>query len=155
MQIRDTPHAIAGGIAIGVFVGFTPLLGFKTLLAIVIAWLLRCSKISAAVGVTFHDILWIIWPLILRWQFVIGYWVWSHPHHGPPPLMRIRHVSLEQFLDWHAFAHLIWPLFIGSIIMGIPIALVSYFVSFGIITRYQAKAKEKAAPEPPPENIAP
>jgi len=34
LAIRDTPEAIAGGVAIGIFFGFTPLFGLKTLLAI-------------------------------------------------------------------------------------------------------------------------
>jgi uncharacterized protein (DUF2062 family) len=29
VTLRDTPHAIAGGVAIGVFIGFTPLFGSK------------------------------------------------------------------------------------------------------------------------------
>ena len=34
LAIRDTPNAIAGGIAIGFFFGFTPFIGLKTLLAL-------------------------------------------------------------------------------------------------------------------------
>src|SRR5438874_3609798 len=78
MQIRDTPHAVAGGMAIGLLIGFTPLLGFKTLLALLAAWLTRCSKLASVIGVTAHDLLWPIWPLILRWQYVIGFWVLNH-----------------------------------------------------------------------------
>ena len=33
LAIRDTPNAIAGGVAIGIFFGFTPLVGLKTLLS--------------------------------------------------------------------------------------------------------------------------
>jgi uncharacterized protein (DUF2062 family) len=32
LAIRDTPEAIAGGVAIGIFFGFTPLFGLKTAL---------------------------------------------------------------------------------------------------------------------------
>ncbi|MGC3990291.1 MAG: DUF2062 domain-containing protein [Chthoniobacteraceae bacterium] len=68
MQIRDTPHAIAGGLAIGVFFGMTPLIGLKTALALVFAWFTRCSKISAVIAVTLHDVLIPIAPIIFRWQ---------------------------------------------------------------------------------------
>ena len=34
LAIRDTPEAIAGGVAIGIFFGFTPLFGLKTALTI-------------------------------------------------------------------------------------------------------------------------
>ena len=82
-QIRDTPHAIAGGVAIGLVFGCTPLFGFKTLIAVLIAWLFRCSKLSAALSVTFHDILLPVWPVILRWQFQIGFFIISRPHRLP------------------------------------------------------------------------
>src|SRR5438477_245934 len=51
-QLRDAPHAVAGGVAIGIFWGFTPLTGLKTLLSIFFAWVLRCSKIPAVIAVT-------------------------------------------------------------------------------------------------------
>src|SRR5438874_9204416 len=82
LQIQDRPHAIAGGLAIGVLIGFTPLLGLKTALALLFAWLFGCSKLAAVIGVTVHDIFLVVWPLILRWQYVIGFWVL---HHRLPP----------------------------------------------------------------------
>ncbi len=36
LDLRDAPHALAGGVAIGMFIGFTPLFGLKTLLCIVL-----------------------------------------------------------------------------------------------------------------------
>ncbi|MGZ5023286.1 MAG: DUF2062 domain-containing protein, partial [Chthoniobacterales bacterium] len=38
IQINDTPHSVALGSAIGMFFGFTPLFGLKTLLSILVAW---------------------------------------------------------------------------------------------------------------------
>jgi len=45
LAIRDTPEAIAGGVAIGLFFGFTPLFGLKTVCAIFFAWLTRSNII--------------------------------------------------------------------------------------------------------------
>src|SRR5438067_6584790 len=119
MQIRDTPHAIAGGLAIGVLIGFTPLLGLKTLIAVLLAWLFRCSKLSSAIGVTFHDILWLIWPLILRWQYVIGYWLLHHER----PVKLGKHLHLEDWLHWKTL-RVLWPTFLGSLVMALPLALL-------------------------------
>ena len=152
MQIRDTPHAIAGGVAIGVFVGFMPILAIKTVLAIMVAWLLRCSKIAAAVAVSFHDLLWLLWPLILLWQYKIGFLVWYSPHHLPKKI-KFQHPSIEHLMldwhnfDWQKFEHVIWPTFIGSVIMAIPVSLLFYFVTLRIVSRYQAKVRAKAATE--------
>jgi uncharacterized protein (DUF2062 family) len=62
--IKDTPHAIASGAAIGVFLGFTPLFGLKTLLALLLAALFRVNKIAAVVAVSLHDLLFPLWPVV-------------------------------------------------------------------------------------------
>jgi uncharacterized protein (DUF2062 family) len=135
-QIRDTPHAVAGGVAIGVLCGFTPLLGFKTLLALLAAWLCRCSKLAAILAVTFHDILLPLMPLILRWQFQVGYYLITSPHQLPPKL-RYKHLHFENYISWKTL-HILWPTFVGSIVLGVPIAVGTYFIVFQILKRAQA-----------------
>ena len=135
-QIRDTPHAIAGGVAIGVLFGFTPLIGFKTLLAVLVAWLFRCSKLSAVLAVTFHDILLPLGPFILRWQFQIGYFLISSPHQLPPRLSH-KHFHFDNYIAWKTF-DVLWPTFIGSLVISTPIAIVMYFIVLEIVKRAQA-----------------
>ncbi len=50
LAIRDTPDAIAGGVAIGIFIGFTPLIGLKTALTILFALLTRCNILAAVIS---------------------------------------------------------------------------------------------------------
>src|SRR2546426_6703842 len=86
LAIRDTPNAIAGGVAIGIFFGFTPLVGLKTLLSIFVAWLTRCNILAAAIAVTLHDVALPFMPVLFRWEYNIGYWLLSDPHHWPDRL---------------------------------------------------------------------
>jgi uncharacterized protein (DUF2062 family) len=62
--IKDTPQSIALGAAIGIFLGFTPLFGLKTLLALLLAALFRVNKIAAVVAVSLHDLLFPLWPVV-------------------------------------------------------------------------------------------
>jgi len=82
LAIRDTPEAIAGGIAIGIFFGFTPLFGLKTLLAIFFAWLTRSNIIAAVLAGTLHDLILPLMPFVLIGEYKIGYWLmnqeWPH-----------------------------------------------------------------------------
>jgi uncharacterized protein (DUF2062 family) len=135
-QIRDTPHAIAGGVAIGVIFGFTPLFGFKTLLAVLVAWLFRCSKLSAVLVVTLHDILIPLSPFILRWQFQIGFFIISRPHRLPPKLP-VKHFHFENYMSWKTL-HILWPTFVGSLFFGIPLAILMYFIVLAFVTRAHA-----------------
>ena len=138
MQIRDTPHAIAGGAAIGLLLGFTPLLGFKTLLAVLVAWLCRCSKLSAALAVSFHDLLLPIWPVVMRWQYQIGYYLLHRPHHLPP---KIKTYHYEELLRWKSLG-LLWPVLVGSIVLAIPLAVAAYFIILYVVAQYR-KGKEE------------
>ena len=133
-QIRDAPRAVAGGVAIGMFWGFTPLTGIKTLLSILLAWVFRCSKISAVITVSFHDILTPIWPIILRWEYDFGFWILSHPHHFPKRLnMEEAHIKY-----WLHFSKLevLWPTFVGSLLFAVPCALISYWIVERSLEKY-------------------
>ena len=136
-ELRDAPHAIAGGVAIGLFWGFTPLTGLKTLLSIFTAWMCRCSKLPAVVTVALHDVLLPVWPIILRWEYQIGFWICSQPHHFPPALT-IQNVRLVQLLEWKTVA-LLGPTFLGSCVIGVPIALLSYWITKVMLERYEQK----------------
>src|SRR6187431_1667572 len=57
MTLPDTPHSIALGSAIGMFFGFTPLFGLKTLLAFLITWAFKANKTAAVITVQLHDLL--------------------------------------------------------------------------------------------------
>ena len=48
LLIEDTPKSVAVGATVGIFLGFMPLPGLKTLLALGIAALLRVSKVASA-----------------------------------------------------------------------------------------------------------
>ena len=82
---------LAIGVAAVVFWGFVPLVGLKTLLALGCARLLRGSMVAAVITVTLHDVLLPVAPLLLRWEYDLGYWLLSHPHAFPPSLQLNRH----------------------------------------------------------------
>lgn len=136
-QLRDAPHAIAGGVAIGLFWGFTPLTGLKTLLSIFTAWICRCSKLPAVVTVALHDVLLPVWPVILIWEYRLGYWLISKPHQFPPHL-ELHKLRLAHMFDWKKL-ELLWPTFVGSCIIGIPISVIAYWIVIVLLQRYEKK----------------
>jgi uncharacterized protein (DUF2062 family) len=147
-HIRDAPHAVAGGVAIGIFWGFTPLLGFKTLLSVLFAWISRCSKISAVIAVTFHDILTPIWPIILRWEYDLGFWIVKYPHHFPEKLS-IEDARLSYWFHFRTL-DILWPMFVGSLVFAIPSALISYWIVKQSLAQFERK--RHAALKPPVES---
>ena len=139
VSLHDPPHSIAGGAAIGICLGFTPLFGLKTVLVLVIAWMFRCSPISAVIAVTLHDVLLPLTPIILKIEYEIGFYV---IHHHFPPKFILRHAKLADMFQWTTFFNVGWPLLLGSLVIGIPTAIISYFIMLEFIKKYR---RHKAA----------
>ena len=127
VHLKDKPHAIAVGASVGVFFGFIPLWGLKTLLAIGLTRLLRGSLIAAAIAVTLHDVILPLAPLLLRWEYDIGYWLLHHPHELPPHLRLHQHNPAVWF-HWSSFFTVGRPLLLGAVVIAAPTALATYFL---------------------------
>lgn len=144
LSLEARPDSVALGFAVGVFLGFTPLFGLKTLLALLLASLFQSSKLAAFIGVTVHDVLLPFIPVLLRAEYQLGYWCLSSPHHFAPKL-HLGLVELHAALSWSSIFTTTKPLLIGSVILGIPIATVSYFAVRAMLSRI-ARARLAIAP---------
>lgn len=153
LAIRDTPEAIAGGVAIGIFFGFTPLFGLKTLSAIFFAWLTGSNILAAVISGTLHDVILPFMPVIYRWEYSVGYWILSHPHHWPPPLVRLRWEGAA-WRHWTTFFSVGKPLLVGGCLCAAPVSLAFFFITREIVARHQRK-KQAQAPGPAPEEANP
>jgi len=145
LSLKDTPHAIAGGVAIGMFMGFTPLFGLKTLLCLGAAYALRCNPIAAVVTVCLHDIVTPIWPILLRIEYDIGYFILSNPHTFPPKL-ESSHFHLGEIMKWSTFLNLGLPMLVGSLFLATPAAIISYFLTLFVAKRREARKNEPTGP---------
>jgi uncharacterized protein (DUF2062 family) len=138
--LKDTPHAIATGVAVGMFFGFTPLWGLKTLLTLGVTRLLRGSLLASVIGVTLHDLVLPFMPVLLRWQYDIGYWIVNHPHEFPPAL-HLHRYGAATWLNWATFFHTGLPLLIGSVILSAPLAIISYYVTLAVVQHKRGKVE--------------
>src|SRR5437773_7977685 len=132
MTLPDTPHSIALGSAIGMFFGFTPLFGLKTLLSIVGAWLCKGNKIAAFISVTLHDIILPFWPAIFLWEYRMGMWVL---YGRVPQRPGFRHVALVDYMEWTTFLTVGRPLLVGSLFLAVPAGLIVYFGLRAVLIR--------------------
>jgi uncharacterized protein len=154
LDAKDAPHSVAGGTAIGVFFGFLPIFGLKTLSAMGVSIITRCSVVASVIGVSVHDLLLPIWPLILRWQFQIGYWILSHPHRFAPKLTR-GDFKLSEIFQWDSFIDIGLPLALGGAVIATPISLLSYGAVLAIMRARAARKAKIPAPAPVTESPNP
>src|SRR5437867_10851739 len=61
LHIEDSPERTAAAFALGVFFGFSPFLGFHTLLAIIVAFLLNMNRVAVLMGV-YSNLPWFLAP---------------------------------------------------------------------------------------------
>ncbi|MBV8378133.1 MAG: DUF2062 domain-containing protein [Verrucomicrobia bacterium] len=147
LRLQDSNHAIALGTSVGMFFGFLPLWGFKTLIAIGLSRLIGGNLLAAAIGASLHDFALPLMPLLLRWEYDIGYWLLSQPHELPPSL-HLSHNSPSVWFHWSTFLTLGRPLLLGSLIIAAPVAAATYYVMLVVV----ARSRPKVAPPAPPKD---
>lgn len=138
IKIRGKPREIALGLSLGLFVAMSPFMGFHTAIAVFIAAVLKWNKLSAAIGV------WLSNPLTAPIIYGLTWFVGSNITgmtlaENLPETFSIRS-SLALILKTPA---ILWTLTIGGIIVGIPLAIVSYHFTFGVVQRYQEEVRKK------------
>ena len=155
LAIRDTPEAIAGGVAIGIFFGFTPLFGLKTIGAIFLAWVTRSNILAAVLAGAMHDLVLPFMPVVYIWEWKIGYWIL---HNEWPQRLSAVRIKLSEWRSWTALLHgttfitVGKPLLLGSAICAVPVAAIAYFITRAVVARHQAHRKAATAPVSNPPN---
>ncbi len=126
-KLRGNPEVVARGIAVGVFAGCFPFFGLQSVMGIVLATLVRGSRLSAIAGT------WISNPLtylpVFWLNFKVGQWLLGgetsfNPHSTD---------SLESFLELGPT--LVITLFFGCFVVGAISGISSYFTSLYILKR--------------------
>jgi len=135
IKIRGTPREIAMGFALGLFVGFTPTMGFQMPIAVFFAALLKWNKISAAIGV------WITNPFTAVFIYSFCYFIGAKLLGYQVSVKLAAGLSLEKL--FHLGPQIILATTLGGIIIGLPVALLGYYLSFNAVHGYQTKLKEK------------
>ena len=142
MTLPDTPHSIALGSAIGMFFGFTPLFGLKTVLAFLTTWACKGNKTAAVITVQLHDLLLPFVPAMFFWQYKLGMWTL---YHRVPQRPGFRRVALGDFMEWTTFLTVGRPILVGSLFFAVPAALLVYFGLRGVLIRSRARNDKPAS----------
>ena len=140
LELDDSPRAIAMGVGIGTFVGFLPLVGFKTLLAIGGAKLARGNLVASAVAVTLHDVLIPLAPFTLLWEYRLGYWMLGDPGHLPATLPETPH-GFAAWMHWSTLGEVGLPLPLGAAVVGLIGGAVAGLLLHGLLLRRAARRR--------------
>jgi hypothetical protein len=147
LHIDDTPERTALAYSIGVFLGFSPFLGFHTLAGLAIAFLFRLNRVAILLGVWSNSPWWIVpyYAVAAR----LGMWVLRFQIDWVT-LREIFQLGMKrEFISsdfWSRIASqwgLLLSFLIGSLILCTVFSLVSYPLSLRWIQFYRSRQKER------------
>jgi len=124
---HSTPPEIALGVAIGAFIAVLPLYGLHTVLVIIAIFLIpRANKIAILLGtnISLPPTL----PFITWGGYEIGRFILRKDY---PDLQE----AYFKHLNWQTIKSLYYPLFIGSIVLGLICAVILYLITFLIVKK--------------------
>jgi len=136
LQLDDTPHRIALAFGIGVWLGFSPILGLHTVLALVVAFLFRLNRAALLVGVYVNNP-WTLAPVYMAGT-ALGCVIFGVPSEGL--------ASIDWNLHGRAFYRALvetlrpylWPFVVGNTLLGTAAGLVGYVVLREVLERRAA-----------------
>ena len=144
------PGALALSLAVGVFISFTPLYGLQTLLAIGAAVVLRLNRAATVAG-TWLNLPWFA-PVVYAGRCAWAPWWCPTPPASAEPGWPTSS-SQPGSLSWRDLPvlldHMSLPLFVGTSLLGGVAGIVTYVVSFRLISRRRA-ARESSSGRPDP-----
>lgn len=145
--LGGSEHYIAMGVATGVFIAVTPTIPFHTAFAIALAFLLNGSKKAAIISVWFSNPVTI--PFFYAGAYYIGVKALGLNHSNIQLIYDLLHtlesdIGLGQKID--AIAHFLkaelpvfYAMMVGGVILGLPPALGSYFLTKSWLKKYRKK----------------
>ena len=152
VRLRRSPRAVAGGFALGVFLAFTPTIGFQLVLAVFLATVLNLNRPAAMLTV------WITNVATMAPIYTFNYWVGSLFLPGPPvaevyqtfAAIGAQLVKMDFWEIGTQFETMLGlsgamalPLVIGSVLVGLVAAALTYLGSFALISMLLSRRHKK------------
>jgi len=142
LRLSATPHAVATGVAAGVFASFTPFMGFHIIMAAAIAWILRGNLVAATLGTFMGNPL--TFPFIWGATLGLGKFILRGEHPAGVGPDDIGH------LLWHLEFEKLWepllkPMAIGSLPLGVAAALIVYVITRGSANAVREERRRRLA----------
>lgn len=139
-RLSDTPHAVALGFAVGVFIAVTPFLGTHMVVAALVAWAIGGSVVAALLGTFVGNPL--TYPVFWYSTYELGNLILG----GDEPRPRIDlsggifRTSIEQL--WP----ILKPMTLGAVPVGLALAALSYALVKPMVDAYRRRRRRALKP---------
>ena len=148
IRLRGEPDAIARGVAIGIFIGITPIIPLHTGMVLLFAMLFKASKIGALLAsMAASNPLTFFFQYYFSWR--IGNWLtpynlsWERIRRTLDILLSdasfTEMIKAISGLSWEAIIVMI----LGGIVLALPFSVGSYFLSLHFFTALKRRKARK------------
>jgi uncharacterized protein (DUF2062 family) len=158
-RLPGSVYSIAGGLACGAAVSFTPFVGLHFILGGILAWIIRGNIIASAIGTAVGNP-W-TFPFIWFWIYKLGLWMGfgvQEPYQINLDFAALFGQASEALLkfDYNYLIEtawpILWPMVMGSIPTAIVMWLFFYYLIKYIIKFYRQPVYEISQTNPVPDN---
>ncbi len=153
-RFRGSAEDIAGGFSLGLFIAFTPTIGVQILIAVFLATFFKISRPAAIIGAMVTN------PVTIPPLFTLNYFVGNIFLDGPTVSEVYKHFlniasQMAKLNIWQvgeqikAFSEtgqeMLFPLLLGSVIVGVVAALLSYYILVRVL-RFLISHRQRRKP---------
>jgi uncharacterized protein (DUF2062 family) len=145
LLLKEPPERTARTFGFGVFISFSPVIGFHTLFALILLMFVKLNRLAFLAGV-FSNTPWTI-PASLTLGTAIGVFVLGTD--TPLPEMTMETVTSGRFWEdlTSDVSNLLAPYLVGNFILSVVMALLGYALLKWFLLRYQMrKTSDTVAP---------
>jgi uncharacterized protein (DUF2062 family) len=139
LHIQDTPERTAAAFALGVFFGFSPFLGFHTLLGIAFAFMLNLNRVAVLLGI-YSNLPWVLAPYYAFATMMVGA---PLTRYRVPPGFQLQLIALFEESLFHAdfWRQLVVlmkpfavPFAVGSTLCALVLTAAAYPLALAFVT---------------------
>jgi len=139
VRLKGPPREIALGFALGLYVGMSPTMGIQMAIAVGLASLFKWNMIAAATGVWISNPL--TAPILYGSTYFVGKSLIGIVNHPAQPLPNPETMTLWGLIE--RTPHVLWAMVLGGLILGVPVAMVGYHMSYQAILQYRKRLKDR------------
>jgi uncharacterized protein len=136
LHIHDTPDRSAAAVALGIAIGFSPFVGFHTIIGLTLAFMFNLNRVAVVAG-TWVNLPWFMGPY---YAAATAGGAWLTGTEMPPHLLADLE-SIWALATWRgrveALGHLLKPFLapflVGSLIGALLIGVISYRITLTLL----------------------
>jgi uncharacterized protein (DUF2062 family) len=144
VKFDEPPHRLAVAFALGVFIAFSPWLGFHFASAVALAWIFRLNKVVVLTACFINN----PWTMVPMYAFCLWFGVKITGSSVQVPDIAWQDLGFRDlFLVLKPF---LLPFVAGTLALGVVMAIPSYYLFLWAVKKYRREEKQSAEP---PETV--